>query len=405
MATFRDGIAYPHVLKPGGRSLDLANSLIALFHDAIGRRRFDVEEEIKAFNIEKTHPKVIQGLAELLLKRCTFDETLATKAVELRRQLFSASATYWKSGGEKAADIMRHRQNILRAAAQKSATPLEVGEQQLFGDIASNQCLASFDTLTAEQLINRFNIAQVQGLLLDARSLEIRVPRQQGAALKQLMQMLKFHQLLFALIQADNNSFVLQIDGPGSILENSRSYGIEVATFFPAVLLLKGPWQLTALLKIPSRRRIFTLTLTEESPYRSYLQPKNIWTHERTAALLERFNEKYNPDYSARLDADIIQLKDNRYLLPDFTVLAERNSGKGKPEIRMQVEWVHYPSASKFKWLQQVKPQLPDNYVFAVRGKGAKMKQLADALEPHLLLYTKELTAPAILRKLETFSG
>lgn len=400
ITTFRDGIARPFVLKVNSRNLELSNNLITFFNESIGIRRYDIEEEIKSFNIEKINPKVIQGLADLLFKRSTFSENSRSDTVELRRLLFSTSAGYWKSVGEGQTDISLHRQNIIRAAAAHGDLPPVIGEQQLFGDYTANQCLSEFDPPTAEQLINRFNIAQVQGLLLDSRSLELRVHRRYGPGLKQLMQMMKFHRLLFMLVETDSNWFTMQIDGPGSILENSRSYGIEIARFFPAILLLNVPWKLTARLKVSNRRRIFTLELTEESPYHSFLQSNNIWTHEKTVALLKRFNEKYGPECRAESDPNIIPLKDNRYLLPDFTVKAT-DGGKLPAGKRMQVEWIHYPSEARFKWLKQIKSQLPEDYVFAVRGRKNGLKQLVNAMDRHLLLYTRELTAPAVMKKFE----
>ncbi len=401
ITTFRNGIARPFVLKNNSKHLDLASNLVHLFADSIGRRRFEIEEHIKTFNIEKVNPKVVQGLSELLFKRSSFDDLSAADAVDMRKQLFSMSAEYWKKVGKTPTGIMQHRRNILQAAGNSSAIPQTVEEHQLFGDIAANQKLTEFNTIPAEQLVHRFNIAQVQGLLINSRSLELKIHRRNSPAIKQLMQMMKFFRLMFELTEAENDWLIMKIDGPGAVLENSRSYGLEIAQFFPAVLLLNVPWQLTTRLKVPNRRRIFTLDITDSNPYHSHFQLRNVWTHEKTTILLDRFNDKYGETHQANSDTQIVQLKDNRYLLPDFSIEKTEKSGRETPKLRIQFEWIHYPSQAKLKWIRQVKSQLPENYVFAVRGKRDEQKQLIKSMGKHILIYAKELTAPAILKKFE----
>ncbi len=396
ITSFRNGIARPFFLKINKKHLELADSLIHLFQDSNGRRRFEIEEQISTFNIEKINPKVVQGLSELLYKRSSFGDPGAVNAVEIRKQLFTASANYWKKLDDNQSDILQHRKNILSAS---QLSPIESGtieEHQLFGDIPANQKLTEFEPIQADALIHRFNIAQVQGLLLHARSLEVTINRQHGPALKQLMQMLKFFRLMFELTERDHDWITMKIDGPGAVLENSRSYGMEIAQFFPAVLLLTVPWRLTTQLKVPNRRRIFSLEITDDNSFCSHFQAQNTWTHEKTVILLNRFNEKYAATHKADSDREIIQLRDNRYLLPDFSV-CDVNENKE----HMQVEWIHYPSEGKLKWLRNVRTQLPENYVFAIKGKREKLKPLIKSMGRHLLVYTKDLTAPAIMKKFE----
>ena len=400
ITSFRNGKAHPHFLKVNQKHIELAATLIHLFQDCHGRRRFEIEERIKTFNIEKVKPKVVQGLADLLYKRSSFNDIRFLDTVKRRQQIFSASAAYWKNAAKDETGFLQHRNHILKIA-HLDGTIETVDEHQLFGDNPSNQILEDFDVIQPEQLIHRFNIAQVQGLLLDSQSLELRISRRRSAALKQVMQMMKFFKLMFELKAIENDWITLAIDGPGAVLDNSRSYGIEIAQFFPAVLLLNIPWQLTASLKIPNRRRIFTLEMTEDNPYQSHYQTRNVWTHEKTTLLLERFNQKNPETYHAFSDPEIIPLRDNRYLLPDFSIVEDNSSGEDKTKRQMRFEWIHYQSDAKLKWILQVKPQLPENYVFVVKGKREKLKSLIKAMGKHLLVYTNTLTAPAIMKKFE----
>ncbi len=400
ISSFRNGNAYPHILKINSKHIELATMLVNLFQDCHGKRRFEIEERIKTFNIEKINPKVVQGLADLLYKRSSFDDLGDLDTVEKRQQIFSASAGYWQRAATDETDFRQHRKNILKDV-QFGTTIETIDEHQLFGDIPTNQRLEDFDFIEPEKLIHRFNIAQVQGLLLNARSLELRIYRRRNAAFKQVMQMMKFFKLMFELKDVENDWITLAIDGPGAVLDNSRSYGIEIAQFFPAVLLLNIPWQLHAILKIPNRRRIFSMEITEDNPYQSHYQTRNAWTHEKTTLLLERFNQKYTSTCHAFSDTEIIPLRDNRYLLPDFSIIEVDSTGGDKTRHQMRFEWIHYQSDAKLKWIKQVKSQLPENYVFAIKGKREKLKGLIKTMGKHLLVYTNTLTAPAIMKKFD----
>ncbi|NQU63089.1 MAG: DUF790 family protein [SAR324 cluster bacterium] len=400
ITTFRDGKARPFFLEVNPKHLELATALVHLFQDSLNRRRFEIEERIKTFNIEKVNPKVVQGLADLLYKRSSFDDLGGTDVVENRQQIFYAAAHYWKNTAKEKTDFLQHRKNILKIA--KVVSPGEtVEEYQLFGDILANQTLKGFEAIQPEKLIHRFNISQVQGLFLNSRSLELRIHRRTNSAFKQLMQMMKFFRLMFELKSIENDWITMAIDGPGAVLEHSRSYGIEIAKFFPAILLLNVPWQLTASLKVPNRRQIFTLEITEDNPYQSHYPTRNAWTHEKNVLLLERLNEKYAEKYRAFSDQEIIILRDNQYLLPDFLIMAVDAHGIQSKNRQVRFEWIHYPSGTKLKWIQKIKSQLPDNYVFAVKGKPEKLKSLVKMMGKHLLVYANNLTAPAVIKKVE----
>ena len=53
------------------------------------------------------------------------------------------------------------------------------------------------------------------------------------------MQYLKFYGLLF-LVEKKENGWGLIIDGPESILDSTRSYGVNFSNLFPALLLIEG---------------------------------------------------------------------------------------------------------------------------------------------------------------------
>ncbi|MBU3914338.1 DUF790 family protein, partial [bacterium] len=348
---------------------------------------------------EKINPKVVQGMARILFNRAVFLNFGEDDPQETREQVFSASAAYWSQSSNRLDDFREHKGNILKSLDIHDPEKLNNTDSWLFGDVTSNQKLTSFDKTSSEKLIHRFNIEQVQGLLLYSQNLELKIKKDENSTLRQIMQMMKFFRLMFDVKETDKNWVTLHIDGPGAVLENSRSYGMEIAQFFPAILLLTTPFELTAILKVPNRSSKFSLKITDKNSYQTYYVPRGIWKHEKILSLVERFNSKYAGEYHASAEQEIITLKDNTYLLPDLFIAVDPNLGKS-----IRVEWIHYFSDSRRRWLHQIYPELPDNYVFAVKGKKTKLKSTVHLMKKQLLIFSNELTAPALRKKIEEFN-
>lgn len=391
LTRFRNGTAYPLVLKHDQKNLDLAGQLIELFSQSIGERRSDIEESIKAFYVEKVNPKIVQGMARILFSASEFSNYLHIDPLKNREEVFDAAAEYWKDKAAFTQNVLNHKHSILSSIKKDQAAALENTNAWLYGDVTDNQTLVTFDTYSREGLVDRFNIEQVQGLLIHARLLELTLSGGKDQSLRQVLQMLKFFQLMFDVREGDENTVTLAVDGPASILESGRSYGIEMANFFPAILLLKTPWTLRATLKVPGRHRLFTLEMQHDNPYQSFYREKGVWRHRKIASLIERFNSKYPNEYKAAGENRIFPLRDNRFLIPDLVIRSVETPGR-----EMFIEWLQYISDSKIKWLSKVAAELPPGYVFALKGSRTRYTQLAKKMGPHLLLYTKEITAPSI---------
>jgi len=383
----------------------LASELIKLVDSSLGERRSEIEAQSKAITLEKVNPKVIPGMQKILFDRSTFTHSTEKEPDEIREEVFTASADYWKTV-KATPDIFHHKKNVLRKINPDSESAFKNTESWLFGDVAGNQKLISVDIITAEDLIHRFNIAQVQGLLLNAQDLEIKINRHQNATFRQVMQMLKFFRLMFEIRDQDENWLTIAIDGPGAILENRRSYGLELAQFFPAVILLSGTWQLQASVKRSARARKSKLTISDEDNYQTYYPKKRVWLHQKINSLIERINEKYSHQLIASHEQTILSLKNNRYLLPDFSIQMNPSEDRKKNQsVVMSVEWIPYLSESKIRWLRKILPELPENYIFAVKGKRAKLKSLIAKMGVQLLVYSNELTAPAIKKQIDLVKG
>ena len=228
--------------------------------------------------------KLLNGLRKILEDRAQFSSGTELDYPTERRRLLHASAAVLKQG--QFATEAEYRKAI------EATIDSPLFQERLYADLPDNDRLISFRDTSPRELIERYNLALVQGLLLEATSIELDVEDASQAQLRRLFSLVRFNRLVStaearapqessapgtttpdnvhsrhpdgalaldnpaachrrpdgallqsAPVQATRIHFT--IDGPGSVLSQSRSYGYQLARFFPAVVNLKH-WSLTA---------------------------------------------------------------------------------------------------------------------------------------------------------------
>ena len=272
--------------------------------------------------------KLLNGLRKILEDRAQFSSGTELDYPTERRRLLHASAAVLKQGNFATEEEYR------KAIEATINSPLF--QERLYADLPDNDRLISFRDTSPRELIERYNVALVQGLLLEATSIELDVEDASQAQLRRLFSLVRFNRLVStaearapqessvpgattsdnvysrrpdgalktqrplkegavrtmegapgtttpdnvhsrrpdgALLQQAScqapsaaqpaachrrpDGALLQsapvqatrihftIDGPGSVLSQSRSYGYQLARFFPAVVNLRH-WSMTA---------------------------------------------------------------------------------------------------------------------------------------------------------------
>ena len=132
----------------------------------------------------------------------------------------------------------------------------DIGPEQvrawLYADLPEAHVLTSFEEPTPEGLLERYNLAQAQGVLYRASHVVITAHRNDPGEYKLLFRYLKLFGLM-AYIEGDaDHGFTLTIDGPASLFTPSPRYGLALAKLLPALLHVTR-WSLTATL-VPRQR-------------------------------------------------------------------------------------------------------------------------------------------------------
>ena len=112
----------------------------------------------------------------------------------------------------------------------------------MYADRQGAQILEDFEEPPPEELIARYNVAQVQGVLYAARDLVVEL--REGADARLVFHYVKVQGLIYAL-EPVPRGYRLRLDGPLSIFGATRKYGLRLARFLPG-LLLTSPWRLWA---------------------------------------------------------------------------------------------------------------------------------------------------------------
>ena len=279
----------------------ICRELLDAFDEAVAGRwtRGELEAWCSALTRREKDVKLASGLAKILFDGAEFEESDDTLP-ELRREVFArAAAALANAHGD-----YRTYRDELRAGR---------GAFDLYGDLPEFAKLEKCRSFaSAEELVDAYNIALVQGLLLyaDHLTLEFKSPRPED--LRPLLRRMRFHRLLATGTGLTPESMVLRIDGPFSILENSRKYALQLAMFFPNVLQMPE-WRLAARLKLNDRE--VDLTLDNRSPLRApsrradYLPPE-------IAAFRAAFR---SPEWELLPDAPPLLPAGEAPVIPDFS--------------------------------------------------------------------------------------
>ncbi|MDX2471770.1 MAG: DUF790 family protein [SAR324 cluster bacterium] len=391
MATYRGGKVFPKKLGQTEENLTLAQELIYVFELNQDQSKEQLKEDLKGVDSLGFHPKLVQGIAKLLIDKSDFTSLSTEDMPDLRTGVFDASADYWKKEGQKkGSNFLEHQRLILK---DHDLSPNVEVKRWLYSDLESNQIMVKTPKFTPKELLELYNLEQVKSLFLNAVSLRLTLELESDTSLRQVLQNLKFFGLLFEICHQSKLKLVLEVEGPQSVLDNGRSYGVEMANFFPSLLLLKCPWELDARLKRKGVDRIFAFLINQKNPYQSSYKEQGVWIQKKLKALEERFTEKYSKPFSARLTQEIIPLKKGAFLTPDLEIKKSKKTA--------QVELIRYLSEPKKKWLAQVVKELPKNYYFAIKAKGKVKEELQVILGEHFLPFATELTAPALKKLVE----
>ena len=322
----------PMLLEPGREdNLALAGALVDYLQGMAGQPRNAVEEGLEPLVKGAGRLKVARGLAEVLLDRCEFEQAGDMDPVEVREVVFSKSADRFPVGSLPG---MTPREVIVaEAAAALEADPDDL-ERALYADLKGEQRLTASPDWSAEDLLFRYNAALVQAILLRAEDLVVTLAQPEPARVRQLLRYLRFFELLHAA-RVTEDGVVLTVDGPGSVLSGVRRYGLQMARFFPA-LLLQERFHARATIKWPGKGKRLTLVLKPSKRLRSWYPDTGAWTPKELTDLTARLAAAAGEGWETRPAEEVEPLGGQTLFVPDLVLEGPRGR-----RLRIEVLWPH----------------------------------------------------------------
>ena len=370
----RNGVLFPRFVVATDANLDLCQRLIDIYREAAQAHTpaGELEDFLKPILNSAKNRRFALALKKLLDDRSEYSANSALDYPALRKEVLDAAAKILKGDGELPQEPTW--QSLLLKECPENPLLLN---GQLYGDLPENDCLQKFDDLTAEQLLNRYNTGLVQAILLSAREMKLTVGATDAQKLRRLCQYLRFFQLLAQVENADVPGTRLKclkmtIDGPAGILDQGRRYGLQLATFFPAVCTLPT-WELEA--EIRWEEKDVMLKLDDSShlqcPYHNFSAylPDEL-------QLFQKHFQTLDADWRLADDISFLKAGGREIVFPDFSF---RNR---HTRVAIQLELFHrwHPRGLKERldWLQ-AHPQTP--LVIAVERTLARNPDTAALLE------------------------
>ncbi len=331
-------------------------------------------------------PRAWRAMLHLLLAQLAFDTRSPFEPPALRRQVFTAAAA-------RAAGVAR-REVLL---ALGSDLPGQPEPEALIGALYADRraerrlrTVAPLRSVGPEALIERYNLALAQGLVCRAERVELRLGEQVKAALREA----RLARLL-VLAESAGGQTLLHLSGPLSLFRQTLRYGRQLARWLPVVTALRGPWKLTARVRLDEARpRRFELATGD--PIGS--------THRE----LSRFDSKVEARLFADLaaspagelwevlrEAEPVQLG-RRIVCPDF-VLVERGGSR-----RVAVEIVGFWTEAYLRYKLALLGALPptERWLLCVDSSLAADVEAALPKLP-VLSYERRVDADALLTLIE----
>lgn len=371
------------------RALELAELYLSLAADQVGNTYEQLQEAWAAVEVGPREKKLADGLLKLIEDDCDFAAESPIEPRKLRGEVFLLASELRRSG-----EGHWDRNEILAQVAKKYEVEPEVIDGALYSDLRSQHRLNKASPMHAEQLLERYDFAQYQAVLLRAVQVVARVRCSQPAAYRQLFRTLKFRRLLHT-IAPDGDGYRIEIDGPFSLFESVTKYGLQLAMAFPALCRCEHV-ELTASLRWGKQRERLDFAYEHKRPQAVGEALDEL--PEEVEQLRDGFAKLKSP-WKVKPNEKIVQLDGVGMIVPDLAFT------RGKQTILLEVLGF-WSRDAVWKRVELVEAGVADKLLFAVSSRLRVSEAVLDN-EQHgaLYVYKGVMSAKAVLARLDALGG
>lgn len=390
------GLTPSYVDPTQPRLLEDAEELLDVVQQAIrdGTTRGEIDATLDEMTADRSDHKLIKGIAKVLVDRTTFASECPVDPSAFRREVFVAARERGPltrrpgSGAPVARDV-------LAEVGARHGLDVEGARDALYADLQESQRPVDCRVPDAPWLLNRYNVALAQSLLLYAVQVVVRLPEATPARMRQLLRWVRFHQLL-AEAQTVERDLVLTFDGPVSLFQQSTRYGAQLARFLPALLLQEGDWSLEATVAWPQRDARRTFRVEARDGLVTHYADHGAWTPKPQTFFEERFAEGI-ADWSLEPGRELLPLGPHRLVFPDYTLV--------RGPHRVPLVWVGFwRKETLAPFLADLERYASRPVLVAVSKRLATSRELVEA-PPNVLWFADVLSPRKVIEAAERLAA
>lgn len=341
--------------------------------------------------------KLTRGLAKLVEDACEFQLADVDAAADFRRDLF-LRATQARRAATAAEPW--DRDGIISELCQLRGWDAATFDERLYADLAGAQRLCRVPPWTSQHLVERYEQARVQAILLRAVQVRVEFSQTSPVALRELLRQLKFRQLLHQSERHGTTGLTLTIDGPMSLFESATKYGLQLALVWPA-LSATGPFKLQADLRWGKARgqQLFSYASDAASAANPRAQPtpEAAACSDEIRCLLDELN-RVDSIYVATLAQTLLDLPGVGLCVPDIT-LVKRSDPTRKVHFEMLGYWSR---AAVWRRVELAEAGLPEPVVFGINQRLRVSEEvLGKQIPAALYVFKGQPSAKSLLERVD----
>jgi predicted nuclease of restriction endonuclease-like RecB superfamily len=374
--------------KARAEAEEVAESLLAIAAAHVGQRRDAFDEACDVVVGSARDRRLAAGVLKLVEDRCEFEADPAVPPEELRREVFLRATTLRRAVDDGEFD----RGAVLAEVAEARGISVDDVERGLYADLRGAHALVSVASVNARHLVDAYDLAQAQAVLLRAVRIKVEVHCASTGAYRTLFRKLKFLRLLHTIQPRDEGGYIIEIDGPFSLFESVTKYGLQLALALPAIRECDR-WTLEARLQWGPQK---TPLLFKTDGKKVLGEREVVRLPDEVEALL-RGLEALDTPWKAAPAEIIVDLPGIGYCVPDLELV------HGETGECVYLEVLGYWSrAAVWKRIELVEQGLEQRIVFAV-GKHLRVSEEAidDDAPGALYVYKRTMAPKAVIERVE----
>ena len=371
------------------RAIELAAAFLGLAQAHVGRSREELDEAYRGVDVAPRERRLADGLCKLVEDRCQFAEDAGQEPEELRRDVFT------RASAARQGDRFDRAALLATIAGERNLAP-DALERGLYADLRGAHALQAVDAIGAESLVDVYDLAQAQAVLLRAARVVVDVKCDTPGAYRALFHKLKFLRLLYTIAPRSDGGYRLEIDGPFSLFESVTKYGLQLALALPAIREC-DEWMLEADLRWGKDRAPLLLRLDGRAT-RANDEPPRL--ADEVVKLLDDLADLESP-WRVTPSTDILQLPGAGLCVPDL-VFTHAQSGEC---VYLEVLGF-WSRPAVWRRVELVERGLPQRILFAVSQRlRVSEEALGDDLPGALFVYKRVMSARRILERVELIAN